>query len=102
MQWTINKFPVNYEIVLDKQQKNPTKKIEYIMKVNPFYNQIAGQLFNKGVCFNIGFEQAMADYNYDCIVFHDVDIIAEDDRNFFTCGYQPRHLAVNVEQYGYK
>ncbi|CAC5420723.1 B4GALT4 [Mytilus coruscus] len=64
--------------------------------------QIAGELFNKGVCFNVGFEQAMTEYNYDCVVLHDVDIIAENDRNFFSCGYYPKHLAVNVEQYGYK
>ncbi|XP_076109498.1 beta-1,4-galactosyltransferase 5-like [Mytilus galloprovincialis] len=51
--------------------------------------QVAGKLFNKGVCFNVGFKYAMADYKYDCVVFHDVDIIAEDDRNFFTCGYHP-------------
>ncbi|CAC5366931.1 B4GALT5 [Mytilus coruscus] len=63
--------------------------------------QIAGELFNKGVCFNAGFKYAMAKDRYDCVVLHDVDIIAEDDRNFFTCGYYPKHLAVNVEQFNY-
>ncbi|XP_052063150.1 beta-1,4-N-acetylgalactosaminyltransferase bre-4-like [Mytilus californianus] len=63
--------------------------------------QIAGELFNKGVCFNVGFKYAMTQYRYDCVVLHDVDIIAEDDRNFFTCGYYPKHLAVNVEQFNY-
>ncbi|CAG2223691.1 Beta-1,4-galactosyltransferase 5,Beta-N-acetyl-D-glucosaminide beta-1,4-N-acetylglucosaminyl-transferase [Mytilus edulis] len=63
--------------------------------------QIGGELFNKGVLFNAAFKYAMAEYTYDCVVLHDVDIISEDDRNFFTCGYHPRHLAVKVEQFNY-
>lgn len=63
--------------------------------------QVPGGFFNKGTCFNAGFQQAMADYNYDCIVLHDVDILPEDDRNLYTCGYYPKHQAVLVEQFNY-
>jgi len=45
---------------------------------------------------NAGFEEAMKLDTYDCIVFHDVDMIPEDDRNMYVCGDQPRHLSPGV------
>ena len=35
-------------------------------------------------------------------VFHDVDLIPEDDRNLYTCSHQPRHLSAAVDTLGYK
>lgn len=51
---------------------------------------------------NIGFKEAMLDMKYDCIVIHDLDILPEDDRNFYTCDVNPIHMAVKVEQFKYK
>ena len=45
---------------------------------------------------NAAFEEAMKLDTYDCIVFHDVDMIPEDDRNMYMCGDQPRHLSPGV------
>ena len=33
--------------------------------------------------FNIGFIEAMKEYNWTCLIFHDVDLIPEDDRNIY-------------------
>lgn len=51
---------------------------------------------------NIGFLEASKLAHYDCIIFHDVDILPEDDRNYYICGKNPRHLAVMVEQFNYR
>ncbi|CAH1271334.1 B4GALT2 [Branchiostoma lanceolatum] len=57
--------------------------------------------FCKGILFNIGFISVLKDDSYDCIIFHDVDLIPEDDRNVYTCGSTPRHLSVAVDKFNY-
>ena len=42
---------------------------------------------------NAGFREVMKLDKYDCIVFHDVDMIPENDMNLYQCGSQPRHLS---------
>lgn len=52
---------------------------------------------------NIGYLHAMEDMNYDCIIFHDVDILPEDDRNYYTCTDDvPIQMSTKVQKYGYK
>ena len=46
-------------------------------------NQTDSNPFNKAMLFNIGFIEAMKEYNWTCIIFHDVDLIPEDDRNIY-------------------
>ncbi|XP_078604358.1 beta-1,4-galactosyltransferase 2-like [Branchiostoma floridae x Branchiostoma japonicum] len=58
--------------------------------------------FCKGILYNIGFISVLKDGDYDCIIFHDVDLIPEDDRNIYTCGDTPRHLSVAVDKFNYK
>jgi hypothetical protein len=36
-----------------------------------------------------------------CIVYHDVDLMSEDDRNVYMCGEQPRHLSVLIDKFDY-
>ena len=35
-------------------------------------------------------------------MFHDVDLLPEDDRNLYTCGPQPRHLSASVDKFKYR
>ena len=59
--------------------------------------------FNRGKLLNVGFIEAMKDYAWDCFVFHDVDLLPEDDRNLYSCpGLQPRHMSVAVSKWQYK
>ncbi|KAJ8001010.1 hypothetical protein DPEC_G00186370 [Dallia pectoralis] len=51
---------------------------------------------------NIGFTEALKEYDYDCFVFSDVDIIPMDDRNLYRCFSQPRHLSVAVDKFKFK
>jgi len=57
--------------------------------------------FNRAMLMNVGFVEALKLYNYDCFIFHDIDLMPEDDRNLYTCPEQPRHMsaAVNVHKY---
>ena len=41
-------------------------------------------------------------FHFDCVVFHDVDMLTEDDRNFYTCADQPRHAGAYIDKYGYR
>lgn len=64
--------------------------------------QTSGYRFNKGAVLNAGFLEAMKVRRWDCIVFHDVDLIAMDDRNMYDCPRtNPRHLAVDVDKFNY-
>ncbi len=51
---------------------------------------------------NIGFLEACEQFVMDCVIFHDVDMIPEDDRNFYTCVNSPRHVAPYVNKFKYK
>ena len=52
---------------------------------------------------NIGFKEAMDRQVFDCFIFHDVDLLPEDDRNPHTCPEvgMPRHLSVSIDIFGY-
>ncbi|CAF1629491.1 unnamed protein product, partial [Didymodactylos carnosus] len=65
-------------------------------------NQHDDNLFNRARLFNIGYIEAMKLNNYTCFIFHDVDLLPEDDRNVYQCSDQPRHLAVAIDKYTYK
>ena len=51
---------------------------------------------------NIGYKEAMKDYGWDCFVFHDVDLVPEDDRNLYYCPFWPRHMSATVNTLKYK
>ncbi|BES87522.1 Galactosyl_T_2 [Nesidiocoris tenuis] len=62
--------------------------------------------FNKGIIMNAGFLTALQTpahgVTYHCLIFHDVDLLPEDDRNMYTCPPRPRHLSVAVDEFAYE
>lgn len=58
--------------------------------------------FNKGMLMNIGYLEALKRKNYQCVIFHDVDLIPEDVRNIYSCPRHPRHLAAAVDKFNYR
>lgn len=58
--------------------------------------------FNRAKLLNIGYKEAMKEYDYDCFVFSDVDLIPMDDRNIYKCFNQPRHLSVSMDKFGFR
>lgn len=64
-------------------------------------NQAGNSMFNRAKLLNIGFQEALKDYNYSCFVFSDVDLIPMDDRNAYRCFSQPRHISVAMDKFGF-
>lgn len=58
--------------------------------------------FNRAKLMNVGFREAMREEEWDCLFFHDVDLIPEDDRNSYTCDLFPKHAAIAMDKFGYK
>ncbi|CAH2292909.1 beta-1,4-galactosyltransferase 1-like [Pelobates cultripes] len=50
---------------------------------------------------NVGFTEAAKDYDYDCFIFSDVDIIPMDLRHLYRCSKNPRHLANAVDKFNF-
>ncbi|XP_039301116.1 beta-1,4-N-acetylgalactosaminyltransferase bre-4-like, partial [Nilaparvata lugens] len=66
--------------------------------------------FNRAMLMNVGAVEAQAlgrgrggGGGFDCYIFHDIDLLPEDDRNIYNCPDQPRHMsvAIDVLQYRY-
>ncbi|VDP33491.1 unnamed protein product [Soboliphyme baturini] len=64
--------------------------------------QVRNQTFNKGLLTNVGFVFADRIGSFSCFIFHDVDLLPENDRNLYQCDDQPRHFAVAIDKNGYK
>ncbi|XP_036179073.1 beta-1,4-galactosyltransferase 6 isoform X1 [Myotis myotis] len=63
--------------------------------------QTGSQPFNRAMLFNVGFREATRDRAWDCVIFHDVDHLPENDRNYYGCGEMPRHFAAKLDKYMY-
>lgn len=57
--------------------------------------------FNKGILFNAAFHEILESNAFDCLIFHDVDLIPENDRNMYTCENYPRHMSPEIDKFDY-
>ncbi|XP_051013729.1 beta-1,4-galactosyltransferase 1 [Acomys russatus] len=64
-------------------------------------NQAGDTIFNRAKLLNVGFQEALKDYDYNCFVFSDVDLIPMDDHNAYRCFSQPRHISVAMDKFGF-
>jgi hypothetical protein len=65
--------------------------------------QAGSDAFNRAALMNVGYSEASERAAFDCFVFHDVDLVPEDDRNLYTCPKDmPKHLAVAVNKWKYR
>ncbi|XP_056154711.1 beta-1,4-galactosyltransferase 1 isoform X2 [Lampris incognitus] len=65
-------------------------------------NQDGSETFNRAKLLNVGYMEALKEYDYNCFIFSDVDLIPMDDRNIYKCFSQPRHLSVSMDKFGFK
>ncbi|KAI5089079.1 beta-1,4-galactosyltransferase 4 isoform X1, partial [Silurus meridionalis] len=95
--------------------RNREKHLLYLLKhLHPFLqrqqlhyaiyiiHQAGDAIFNRAKLLNVGYLEALKDYSWDCFIFHDVDLVPENDRNLYTCAQQPKHLVVGRNSTGYK
>ncbi|WAR07212.1 B4GT2-like protein, partial [Mya arenaria] len=54
--------------------------------------QYGNQTFNKGRVMNAAFLEVSKMSDCDCYIFHDVDMIPEDDRIIYLCDDSPKHM----------
>ena len=79
----------------------------FLKRQNAYYGvylvePIRNLTFNKGISMNAGFVEALREDDYDCFIFHDVDLVPENDDNIYECDRQkPKLLAVAISAYGY-
>ncbi|XP_040200053.1 beta-1,4-galactosyltransferase 1-like [Rana temporaria] len=64
--------------------------------------QIEKSTFNRAKLMNVGFAEASKDYDYDCFIFSDVDIIPMDERNLYRCSQNPRHMANSLDKFKFR
>ena len=60
--------------------------------------------FNKGLLYNAAFLEVsrhFVDAKFNCFMFHDVDLLPENQFNFYGCTDIPRHLSVQVSSLRY-
>ena len=79
------------------------QQIEYgIYLIEPMQNLT----FNRGLLMKIGFLQSLnlTDNKWDCFIFHDVDLLPEDEKNIYSCPPKllPRHMSSLVSTMDYK
>ncbi|KAK6046758.1 N-acetyllactosaminide 3-alpha-galactosyltransferase [Cooperia oncophora] len=88
-------------ILLNNMHAFLTKqKLDYAIII---VEQVNNQTFNRAKLLNAGYVEARKLYNWECYVFHDVDLLPEDDRNLHTCPTKnPRHLAVAMNKFNYQ
>ncbi|XP_029004564.1 beta-1,4-galactosyltransferase 1-like [Betta splendens] len=65
-------------------------------------NQYGEGTFNRAKLMNAGVFEALKEYDYDCFVFSDVDLVPMDDRNLYRCFDKPRHLAVAMDKFQFQ
>ncbi|XP_042366822.1 beta-1,4-galactosyltransferase 1-like [Plectropomus leopardus] len=64
-------------------------------------NQDGDGVFNRAKLMNAGYVEALKEYDFDCFVFSDVDLVPMDDRNLYRCFDNPRHLAVAMDKFNF-
>nr|KAG5694877.1 hypothetical protein BaRGS_029494 [Batillaria attramentaria] len=58
--------------------------------------------FNRAMLLNIGAVEALGLWDFQCFVFHDVDLVPENDRNLYSCPEMPRHMSAAVDKFKYR
>nr|XP_013038983.2 beta-1,4-galactosyltransferase 4 [Anser cygnoides]XP_013038994.2 beta-1,4-galactosyltransferase 4 [Anser cygnoides]XP_047913921.1 beta-1,4-galactosyltransferase 4 [Anser cygnoides]XP_047913923.1 beta-1,4-galactosyltransferase 4 [Anser cygnoides] len=65
-------------------------------------HQAGNTKFNRAKLLNVGYLEALKEENWDCFIFHDVDLVPENDFNIYMCDRQPKHLVVGRNSTGYR
>ncbi|XP_073511280.1 beta-1,4-galactosyltransferase 1-like isoform X2 [Phyllobates terribilis] len=58
--------------------------------------------FNRAKLMNIGYKEAVKEYDYNCFIFSDVDIIPMDQRNLYSCSKNPKHMSNSLDKFNFR
>ena len=73
----------------------PRQQLDYGIFI---VEQHGNEPFNRAMLMNVGAAEALKSYDFQCFIFHDVDLLPEDDRNLYSCPVQPRHMSVAINK----
>ncbi|XP_075980765.1 beta-1,4-N-acetylgalactosaminyltransferase bre-4-like [Anticarsia gemmatalis] len=59
--------------------------------------QYGTDIFNKGRLFNAGFKEVQRLHKFQCVVFHDLDLLPGNREILYTCPTLPRHMCSVVD-----
>ena len=51
---------------------------------------------------NVGAKFVIETEKIECLIFHDVDLLPENDKNMYICEDRPKHISVAVDKHNYK
>ena len=51
---------------------------------------------------NIGYLEASKHAPFDCYIFHDVDLLPENNLNLYSCYRSPLHIGAYMNKWEYK
>ena len=83
----------------------------FLIKQNIHYaiyivEPLANITFNRGLLMNIGFLESLniSNETWNCHIYHDVDLLPEDDRNLYSCPdiNTARHMSAAVSTFNYQ
>uniref|UniRef100_A0A0N4ZGW0 Beta-1,4-N-acetylgalactosaminyltransferase n=1 Tax=Parastrongyloides trichosuri TaxID=131310 RepID=A0A0N4ZGW0_PARTI len=74
---------------------------QYIDYIIFLVEPIGNVTFNRGKLINIGYVEALKQYNFNCFILHDVDLIPENDKNIYKCTKYPRHMTSHINKFNY-
>ncbi|KAJ8714924.1 hypothetical protein PYW08_004905 [Mythimna loreyi] len=90
--------PVSLIILLSSLHQLLKKQLlEYRIFV---IEQNGTERFNKGSLYNIAFLETQRFGTWDCLVFHDVDLVPKDESIPYSCPEQPTHMAAGNDTWG--
>ena len=113
--YTPSKCQPRHSVAIIIPYRNQPKTLAIFLKnIHPFLikqqleygifvvEQTVGTKFNRGMLLNVGYLEAKKIKNWDCFIFHDVDLLSMNDGIPYTCSKNPRHLAVSVDKFDNK
>lgn len=112
--WKPEECQSRYQVAVIVPFRNRSRNLqEFLSYMHPFLTrqqlnyrivvveQTAAAAFNRAKLFNIGFVEALKLDQYDCFIFHDVDLLPLSDYNTYSCTHQPRHMYSAVDTFRY-
>jgi len=58
--------------------------------------------FNRGMLLNAGFKEAQMENPWDCLIFHDVDLLPLNETNTYSCSKDPLLMASRMDKWGWE
>ena len=54
----------------------------YFLSIDPSNENL---VFNKGILSNVGFKEALNEYDWNCLIFHDLEMLPLNEQNIYEC-----------------